>query len=586
MKKINNKKVIFLGIGAVILGVVIICIFNIFGGSSGSGFGSSKAKEMTLEEYCDRFNEVVVEAHNTMGENRGITEGAQWDAGNYQYFEENNPEMILGDTLAIPEYGEYDIDTSKYDVYAYKTTYTLSDMGSLEIDVLTEKDSDNIKAVTAVFDAKEFAIGDSIVQVVAPSFGEEPNDYHTMYYELRDTWNSHRYMDGVIIELSYENGNVYLRMYFEDESQYKEEWVDNEDLPTTEEPKDYKELIGTWETESEYYQESSLVVYNVDQNSFEFSLYNYTENGDSVENVILDISDKQYTDWEPNRKFTAYDNNKNEIGTFIIPANCSGIADTIIFQTGSWSAVYQKVSDKTNDEKTNRYDDFVGEWEYAVYSADLPDDIPEEKVALNIYYVKNNLITFDVTKYIQFGSVKTNIITALLDDYGAEFEYYDEYGNEGSGNIKLNEDNIEVELVTTIPSEDTDQVMDLKQSLTKTNGNDESYEYTDDSYSYDEYDSYYMEDADYIFPESSTTYLDEGVLYNYTPYELMLGRNEIYARHGRIFDDPEIQTYFESKSWYEGTISGDEFDSQVDSIFNEYEKENVELISRVEEMMR
>ena len=388
---------------------------------------------MTLEEYCDRFNEVVVAENNTMGENRTITEGAQWDAGNYQYFEENNPEMILGDTLSIPEYGEYDIDTSKYDIYAYKTTYTLSDMGSLEIDVLTEKDSEIIKAVTAVFDAKDFAIGDSIVQVVAPSFGEEPDNFHTMYYELRDTWNSHRYMDGVVIELSYENGNVFLRMYFEDESYYEKEWVNNPDLPTQDNPKDYKELIGTWETESEYYEQSSLVIYDIDENEMRFSLYNYTENGDCVDNVTLDISEKQYTEWEPNRKFAACDNNGNEIGTFIIPANSTGVADTITFQTGTWTAVFEKVSDDTNEENTSQYDEAVGDWKYTKYAEDMPGDILYSEVAVHVYYIENNLITFDVSKYIwnKGISVHTNIITALLENGVAEFSFFNEYGNEG-----------------------------------------------------------------------------------------------------------------------------------------------------------
>ncbi len=586
MEKIKNKRILYIITGIVILVAVIIIISVIINGKSGSGISlldASKAKEMTLEEYCDRFNEIVVAEHNTMGQNRAVTEAAQQDAGNYQYFEDNNPEMILGETLTIPESGEYDVDTSKYDIYMYRTTYTLSDIGSVEIDVLTEKDSENIKAVTAVFDAKDFSIGDSIVQVVAPSFGEEPDDFHTMYYELRDTWNSHRYMDGVAIELSYENSNVFLRMYFEDESYYEKEWVNNPDIPTQDNPKDYKELIGTWETESEYYEQSSLVIYDIDENEMRFSLYNYTENGDCVDNVTLDISEKQYTEWEPNRKFAVCDNNGKEIGTFIIPSNSTGVADTITFQTGSWTAVYEKVSDDTNEENTNQYDEAVGDWEYTKYAEDMPGGIVDSKVTVHIYYVKNNLITFDVSKYIweKDISIHTNIITALLKNGVAKFSFSNEYGNEGTGNIKLGTESIKVELVTTVEAEEEALSMDLRQTLTRTSAIDSSQDNNENGY-----ENTVDTTDDYIFPESSDVYLDESALYNYTPDELMLGRNEIYARHGRIFDDPEIQAYFESKSWYEGTITGDEFDSQVDLIFNEYEKENVETIRQVEEMMR
>ena len=35
-----------------------------------------------------------------------------------------------------------------------------------------------------------------------------------------------------------------------------------------------------------------------------------------------------------------------------------------------------------------------------------------------------------------------------------------------------------------------------------------------------------------------------------TPDELRILRNTIYARHGRVFVDEELQKYFESKKWY------------------------------------
>ena len=65
--------------------------------------------------------------------------------------------------------------------------------------------------------------------------------------------------------------------------------------------------------------------------------------------------------------------------------------------------------------------------------------------------------------------------------------------------------------------------------------------------------------------------------------QLRIARNEIYARLGRTFDDPELQNYFNSKSWYVGKYTPAEFDSYGDSILNEFELANSRLILEVEE---
>lgn len=65
-------------------------------------------------------------------------------------------------------------------------------------------------------------------------------------------------------------------------------------------------------------------------------------------------------------------------------------------------------------------------------------------------------------------------------------------------------------------------------------------------------------------------------------YDLRLARNEILARHGRMFVDKELQDYFNSKSWYQPIYSPEEFDSQMNQILNDYEKTNIENIKKVE----
>lgn len=85
----------------------------------------------------------------------------------------------------------------------------------------------------------------------------------------------------------------------------------------------------------------------------------------------------------------------------------------------------------------------------------------------------------------------------------------------------------------------------------------------------------------YIFPHSDSEYLTEDQVREYDADTLRIGRNEIFARHGVTFDSEDLQSYFEGMPWYEGTISVSDFDS--DSVFNEYEKANVELIKKIED---
>ena len=56
----------------------------------------------------------------------------------------------------------------------------------------------------------------------------------------------------------------------------------------------------------------------------------------------------------------------------------------------------------------------------------------------------------------------------------------------------------------------------------------------------------------------------------------MLARNEIYARHGRKFIDTQIQAYFNSKSWYHGTVEAADFDA---SVLSSIERTNISFIS-------
>lgn len=87
--------------------------------------------------------------------------------------------------------------------------------------------------------------------------------------------------------------------------------------------------------------------------------------------------------------------------------------------------------------------------------------------------------------------------------------------------------------------------------------------------------------GEYIFSDSDKKYLSEDEVRSVTAENMLIGRNEIFARHGYIFQDEGLKAYFESMSWYEGTVPSDQFNSEA--VFNDFEKKNVELIKRVED---
>ncbi|MCQ4021591.1 MULTISPECIES: YARHG domain-containing protein [unclassified Ruminococcus] len=83
----------------------------------------------------------------------------------------------------------------------------------------------------------------------------------------------------------------------------------------------------------------------------------------------------------------------------------------------------------------------------------------------------------------------------------------------------------------------------------------------------------------YIIPDSNTRYLDYSDLEGIDGDRLVLARNEIYARHGRLFDSKELQDYFDKCTWYNGTIAPNDFN---ESTLNKYERANIDFILQKE----
>ena len=82
----------------------------------------------------------------------------------------------------------------------------------------------------------------------------------------------------------------------------------------------------------------------------------------------------------------------------------------------------------------------------------------------------------------------------------------------------------------------------------------------------------------YLLDSSSRKLTEEDVAH-LSLQQLNYARNEIYARYGRKFKSKELQAYFNSKSWYKGTIDPSAFNEDRLTVIERY---NVEFLYEYE----
>lgn len=143
--------------------------------------------------------------------------------------------------------------------------------------------------------------------------------------------------------------------------------------------------------------------------------------------------------------------------------------------------------------------------------------------------------------------------------------------SEGKENKKVSERDI---------NEYKKQIKDMENDVTSEESS-EDLDYYDDSDLYEDSDNYSdsSEENEYVLPDSAKRKLKKSDLKGLSIEELRIARNEIYARHGRMFDDKKLQKYFDSQSWYEGTVPASEFSEDV---LSSVEKKNVAFIRQFE----
>lgn len=93
---------------------------------------------------------------------------------------------------------------------------------------------------------------------------------------------------------------------------------------------------------------------------------------------------------------------------------------------------------------------------------------------------------------------------------------------------------------------------------------------------------YDVTDSEEYYPETATRLLKQEELWKYNQTDLSIARNEIFARHGRRYEDAFLNAVFSRKTWYQPTYSGEEFGAVQDSVLNSNEKKNLSLLIEME----
>ncbi len=172
-----------------------------------------------------------------------------------------------------------------------------------------------------------------------------------------------------------------------------------------------------------------------------------------------------------------------------------------------------------------------------------------------VYETNTNYIAFSIGDGIEFDERE---IVADLDSSGYTATYTDDFH---SYSLVYNVDNQTIDV--------TMKIVDKSLYTVDATG---SYSILEENYEIDT--------GEYIFPDSDQFEIYENELTDLSNWELRVARNEILARHGRKFSDHDLQDYFDSCSWYSGTVEPDDFD---ESILNDIEKSNISVIKRVED---
>lgn len=140
-------------------------------------------------------------------------------------------------------------------------------------------------------------------------------------------------------------------------------------------------------------------------------------------------------------------------------------------------------------------------------------------------------------------------------------------GNTGSSSSKYHADSTQSDVK---PQDSDDYIQDVSLDEFSIGGSSDDSSASDNA----EAAEVAMEDSNgYILPDSASRKLKKSDLAGMTAQQLSYAKNEIYARHGRVFKSSELQDYFNEKNWYE------ENDDFKDEDLSKKEAENTKFIA-------
>lgn len=198
--------------------------------------------------------------------------------------------------------------------------------------------------------------------------------------------------------------------------------------------------------------------------------------------------------------------------------------------------------------------DYVGYWNIS----------GNQKRELTIHSGDANSVHFSLW-YSTGGEI--NNATAQLQDNNASFSLAVD-GAVIKGSLTFNESSITAHITQSAHTAMPIEVMEFTELYMASQVYIEKEED-------DKSDSVSAKAAKYLLPFSAERLLTEADLHFLTKNELRLARNEIFARHGRLFEDKYLQDYFDAQEWYFGHIAPEDFSQ---SVLSDIELANISFI--------
>lgn len=260
---------------------------------------------------------------------------------------------------------------------------------------------------------------------------------------------------------------------------------------------------------------------------------------------------------------------------------------------------------ETENEIENKEDGVI----YEVYTGNWSNDgrthdqiLSEGGVELSCTITESNRLTGTL-----FAQQEMTERFAVVEDISGEieqnellFDYSDDgWGNSGTLHMQFRNDSIYVEILNYCEADGgSDYGISGYYELIRENeaeSREKELENTIDERSqYYRASAYYLEIVDYwenvreardvsnvnepLFATNKQYYTKEN-FENEPKLVIHLAKNEIYARHGYIFKNEDLYNYFMGCVWYNPTCKAEDFD---DSVLNEYEKANLEILASMD----